>query len=576
MSDSSEHLDPKEATEARLCAYLEGELPQEERAEIEQYLVANPQHRRLIADLAQTRQWMRSIPHESAPNDLAESFQQQIERSMLLDDPNGGQSGWSIARWPQYAMIAAIAVLTAGLGVTLVIMLKGPGAGGHNKSIAMGPGEGTPSVATQPALVDQERLAAKAKEPADAVLPPVAAAIPAAPPAPDAAVARPMMVATDEPDRRNAIRGFAQKADHLADTNVEAEAMKTKVMSSGYRLSPDQKTVCFVVSTDNPTVALDQVQMFFTRHQLMLDQPSLLQANSPTVLVAAEDANKQLQANGPSVPGGRQRAGAGQGGAGARGGQGALNNGNTVHGGTLNTTAPAFGQNQLAPNEPAKNTQITGQNANGNGVSDNTAQAVQTQSAGTNNQQFTPAPAANQTGEAVFVAHGLTPLQLALLSDSLATDNPGRSIKQLTLSQGQTAALKDALAPANGTIVKGETLTVTVPQLVGPGVEKTNVVKVADDGTVRLPTLIDAIPAAGATAGELERRITTKLHDDDGIANPSVTITRAPSTQPAAPVTQPLEKAADESARATTQPARENAGIDVVVVIEKAGGGDKR
>jgi anti-sigma factor RsiW len=71
MTDPISNIDPKEATEAKLCAYLEGELSPSERTEIEQHLAANPQHRQLLADLAKTREWMRSIPAESAPFDLA-------------------------------------------------------------------------------------------------------------------------------------------------------------------------------------------------------------------------------------------------------------------------------------------------------------------------------------------------------------------------------------------------------------------------------------------------------------------------------------------------------------------------
>ena len=74
MSDPKDHLDPKEATEAKLCAYLEGELAPAERAEIEQHLAANPQHRQLLSDLARTREWVRSIPSENSPVDLAEMF----------------------------------------------------------------------------------------------------------------------------------------------------------------------------------------------------------------------------------------------------------------------------------------------------------------------------------------------------------------------------------------------------------------------------------------------------------------------------------------------------------------------
>src|SRR5450432_2364325 len=99
MPQPSDHLDPKEATEAKLCAYLEGELAPQDRAEIEQHLAANPQHRQLLGDLAKTREWMRLIPRESSPVDLAEAFQGQMERSMLLDESSGRGARFSSIRW---------------------------------------------------------------------------------------------------------------------------------------------------------------------------------------------------------------------------------------------------------------------------------------------------------------------------------------------------------------------------------------------------------------------------------------------------------------------------------------------
>src|SRR5580704_15434814 len=90
MAELPEKADPNEATEAKLCAYLEGELAPADRAEIEQYLNNYPQHRQLLTELAATRQVLRNLPRESAPSDVAEAFKGHMERAMLLDDVHGG------------------------------------------------------------------------------------------------------------------------------------------------------------------------------------------------------------------------------------------------------------------------------------------------------------------------------------------------------------------------------------------------------------------------------------------------------------------------------------------------------
>ena len=45
----------QEIIEAKLCAYIDGDLDPEGRAEIEKHLEANPQHRRLLESLKATR-----------------------------------------------------------------------------------------------------------------------------------------------------------------------------------------------------------------------------------------------------------------------------------------------------------------------------------------------------------------------------------------------------------------------------------------------------------------------------------------------------------------------------------------
>jgi anti-sigma factor RsiW len=124
MPENHVQPDPKETVEAQLCAYLEGDLSPAERMAIEQHLAVNPQHQRLLADLAENRGWLRDLPREPAPADVGEAFQQQVERSLLLGD--GGPTRRPGGRMPQVLMIAALVLLTAGLGVGLMLMLSNP------------------------------------------------------------------------------------------------------------------------------------------------------------------------------------------------------------------------------------------------------------------------------------------------------------------------------------------------------------------------------------------------------------------------------------------------------------------
>jgi hypothetical protein len=114
-----------------------------------------------------------------------------------------------------------------------------------------------------------------------------------------------------------------------------------------------------------------------------------------------------------------------------------------------------------------------------------------------------------------------------------------------------------------------------VPQLVGPGVEKTNTVKVATDGTINLP-MLEPLPAAGQTTAELEKQIARKYSDANLIKDPTVTVARTPATpatqtsaEPA--TTQPIVQSF-ASHPLTTQPNFDAAAaerIDVVVLLQK-------
>ncbi len=137
--------DPKEAVEARLCAYLEGDLTAAEQAGIERHLDEHPQHRQLLADLARGRQWLREVPAEPAPADVAEAFQQQVERSLLLGEGTAPRRPGG--RWPQRVLVAALVLLTLGLGVVLTLVLAPPR--GSPGRVAVVPSKPSPRPATK-------------------------------------------------------------------------------------------------------------------------------------------------------------------------------------------------------------------------------------------------------------------------------------------------------------------------------------------------------------------------------------------------------------------------------------------
>lgn len=110
----------QEIIESKLCAYIDGELDPEGRAEIERHLEANPQHRRLLESLRATRDLIRWLPREPAPPEVAETLSGQLERSVLLNDEG---DSLRISPWPRIMAAAAIILLTAGLGVAVYYVL---------------------------------------------------------------------------------------------------------------------------------------------------------------------------------------------------------------------------------------------------------------------------------------------------------------------------------------------------------------------------------------------------------------------------------------------------------------------
>lgn len=127
-----------EEIEARLAAYVDGELGEKERAEIETHLAANPTHRALLEDLARHRDLLRQLPRESSPADVADAVTAQLERAVLLGDVDGeaetGNMRIDQGNWVRFRAIAAVLLLTASLTAVIVALL--PSSNQHPAELA--------------------------------------------------------------------------------------------------------------------------------------------------------------------------------------------------------------------------------------------------------------------------------------------------------------------------------------------------------------------------------------------------------------------------------------------------------
>jgi len=111
--------DRSDNLEEQLSAYLDGEVTDAERAEVEAYLAASEEARRLLADLKRNAEWLRSLPRAKAPDGLPELVASELERRELLgEEPTAGfarrPAGRRLGRWLASAAVIALAA-SAGI-----------------------------------------------------------------------------------------------------------------------------------------------------------------------------------------------------------------------------------------------------------------------------------------------------------------------------------------------------------------------------------------------------------------------------------------------------------------------------
>jgi hypothetical protein len=498
----------EEATEANLCAYLEGTLPPAERAQIEAYLVANPQHRNLLNELATTRQWLTALPRQPAPPEIAETFQQQMERSMLLDDMDASSEGTTpLNRWPQRLLIAALVLLAAGLGLVVYLALpaNGPTATKLAGNMAS-PAAGLPQPPFPPLQAPAMLAGPVVRSPTTTPGPLAMSMSPAA-----SAVMTPAMVAAP----------VTQPSSLAMQSTLAASSAEFSSLSP---TGAQARWVVISTSTTQPAAMAERIRSFLDANQVAYGAGQSSRAGLPPQLALS---NVEMnQASGM-----------------------ASNSQQTATTQQLSTATVFAGGSQVDPSQS---------------LSANFAGQRQSTQVGEAGNAFMA-----QNAPADLPARLRAALLQQFPHDRITlTDQPA------SLIGGDRNAATMPGDRLEAPLSAGQMLTVTVDQLAGPGIEKTNSLRVGGDGTIALPMMIEPLPAAGKTPAQLEQAIAQRYRDASLIANPTVHVSAA--SQPA----QAVAELADRSRGSViaSQPAQQEAAdkaaqrVDLLVVIESAVG----
>lgn len=111
-------VERREYLEMQLSAYLDGELSPDERAEVEAWLDADPQARRLLDELRAISGAVHALPRARASEELLGNLRTRLEREALLDNsaPPEAIRRASSGSWGSWLAAAAVIALTFTAG----------------------------------------------------------------------------------------------------------------------------------------------------------------------------------------------------------------------------------------------------------------------------------------------------------------------------------------------------------------------------------------------------------------------------------------------------------------------------
>ena len=148
----------REHIQQQLSAYIDGELNAADAAAVEQALAGEPELARELERLKTTRELLRRLPFEHAPEDFASRVLAQTERRHLVHPQTVGRQG---INWLRYSLIAAVALIAVSVAmVTVVGIYKAHNPGRIGIAAANAPASSGEALA----LMDKAGKAASGKD----------------------------------------------------------------------------------------------------------------------------------------------------------------------------------------------------------------------------------------------------------------------------------------------------------------------------------------------------------------------------------------------------------------------------
>lgn len=594
MSNNTEQI------EAKLAAYVDGELDADGVADIEKHLEANPSHRKLLEELKRLRGMVQSLPHVSAPPDVAEMLQGQLERSVLLGDAGDDPPALRIrpSRWSQALSLAAVVLLAVGLGTVVYLALPGssprPAVVTSQQPASPAKTDGLAPQAKTEAVSKRNAVATEAQDTAPAgkaAVTPTAVAAAEALTTPGAASmdsagagAVAESVATlqrDAPLIDKAKEVTPTDEDTLARTD-STESIAAPATSgpaegnAGAVALADRREAADVETPDVAGVAVesDAGTSQPSPEQLAVTVPDVGTTTAPAGPVPVQEVVVVTAAD-PSAANSQV---------------------------TQFLSANAIGFNEVADPPPAyalrdevdADPEQQRLREAFHGVSVGSAEQREAQFArqldvatkGPVNVQLPTPRAKDAQGTKLLLVKGITRKQAETLQDELNRNASADSRQQAVMVSklDRAAARKlanvveitlppvDAVVPYTPPpdVVKvGDELTITVEQLIGPGVEKTNRFVIEESGTIAMP-MLEPIQVQGLSLDAVRHRVVDAYRQASLIREADVSIVRDPNPTPATePTTQQaqLEAATTTAAPAMEAAQRDDPGMDVVIVV---------
>lgn len=288
----------KEQIEAQLCAYIDGELNDAERAEIERHLASNPQHQSLIAELRRHSGLLQDLPRASAPLELNEALCGQLERSALLNSSEEGTtSGLSINRWPQITAVAAVLMLAIGLGIVVYYVLPPSGSGTRGPLAIDEKKAHLPTTDGVPAGRDLP-LAKQIRKPADVELNSAA----------EKNGMSDRLATNSQPEFDPAAARAGEIKSGTLITAREVDELRRRanlsLQAGNKAFNLDNSSLCLVVSASNTAAASNQVAAFFDSNQIRYmkyeDSAGVAESEAPANAAKGGVSNLAFKANGPA------------------------------------------------------------------------------------------------------------------------------------------------------------------------------------------------------------------------------------------------------------------------------------